>query len=67
MEFSGELDNPAALPANKEPPVPIGWEAGWTPKAVWIIWSRKKSLAVLQPVVSRLSYRLSYLDVGYNS
>jgi hypothetical protein len=27
----GQLHAPAALPLEKEPPVPIGYEVGWTP------------------------------------
>jgi hypothetical protein len=29
LEVSGQLHAPAALPPGKEPPVPIGKEAGW--------------------------------------
>jgi hypothetical protein len=35
MEVSGQLHAPAALPSGKEPPVPIGYEAGWAPQPVW--------------------------------
>jgi hypothetical protein len=31
MEMSGQLHTPATLPAGKEPLVPTGQEAGWTP------------------------------------
>jgi hypothetical protein len=27
----------------KEPPVPIGWEVGWTPEPVWTTWRRENS------------------------
>jgi hypothetical protein len=30
-EVSDQLHAPAALPTGKEPPVPIGYEAGWAP------------------------------------
>jgi hypothetical protein len=30
MEVSGQLHAPTALSPGKEPPVPIGKEAGWT-------------------------------------
>jgi hypothetical protein len=32
---SGQLHAPAALPPGKEPPVPIGYEVGWTSEPVW--------------------------------
>jgi hypothetical protein len=32
MEVSGQLHAPAALPPEKEPPVPLGYEAGWAPE-----------------------------------
>jgi hypothetical protein len=37
MEMSDELHAPAVLPPGKEPPVPIGWEAGWTSEPVWTL------------------------------
>jgi hypothetical protein len=36
MEVGGQLHSPTAFPARKEPPVPIGQEAGWTPELVWM-------------------------------
>jgi hypothetical protein len=32
---------PVASPPEKEPPVPIGKEAGWVPEPVWTLWRRK--------------------------
>jgi hypothetical protein len=32
---SGQLHGPAALPLWKELPVPIEWQAGWTPEPFW--------------------------------
>jgi hypothetical protein len=32
LEVSGELHAPAALLPGKEPPAPIGQEAGWAPE-----------------------------------
>jgi hypothetical protein len=62
MEARGQLHAPAALPPEKEPAVPIGYEVGWTPEPVWTTW-RKKILdphrdsisnpSVVQPVASR--------------
>jgi hypothetical protein len=43
MEVSGQLHAPAALPSAKEPLIPIGWEAGWAPKPVWMRWWKKFS------------------------
>jgi hypothetical protein len=47
-----------ALPPGKEPPVPIGQEAGWAPEPVWTQGLEEKSSApagdrtpVVQPVV----------------
>jgi hypothetical protein len=59
---SGQLHDPAASPTEKEPPIPIGWEAGWATVPLWTTWRRGKSrpywgsnsdcLAV-QPIASR--------------
>jgi hypothetical protein len=43
MEVSGKHHAPAALPVRKEPPVPIGYEAGWVPEPVWMLCRRRKS------------------------
>jgi hypothetical protein len=40
LEVSGQLHAPAALPTEKELPVPIGQEAGWTPEPVSTTWKR---------------------------
>jgi hypothetical protein len=62
MEVSGQFHVPAASPPRKEPPVPIGQEAGWTPEPVWTTWRRENSCphrdsnsdrSVVQPVASR--------------
>jgi len=42
MEVSGQLHAPAALPPGKEPSVPIGYEAGWTPEPFWTRWWKEK-------------------------
>jgi hypothetical protein len=69
--WSGQLHTPAALPPGEEPPVPIGWEAGWTSGPVWT-WRRKKFLTLptfeLRPLgrrsrsqsLNRLRYPGSY-------
>jgi hypothetical protein len=47
MEVSGQLSGLRALAAllpEKEPPVPIGYEARWAPEPVWKHWSREKAL-----------------------
>jgi hypothetical protein len=38
LEVSSQLQGPAALPPRKEPPVPTGYEVGWTPEPVWTTW-----------------------------
>jgi hypothetical protein len=43
MEVSGQLHAPAALPPVKEPLLPIGQEAGWTPEPFCTRWWRKNS------------------------
>jgi hypothetical protein len=49
-------------PTEKEPPVPIGYKAGWTTEPVWTSWGRENSWlyrdansdpSVVQPVASR--------------
>jgi hypothetical protein len=39
----GQLHAPTALPPGKDPSVPIGYEAGWTPGPVWTTWRRENS------------------------
>jgi hypothetical protein len=59
---SGRLQAPAALTTGKEPPVTIGYEAGWGPDTVRPLWSRDESLALLanEPrPSSQWLYRLS--------
>jgi hypothetical protein len=41
--MSGQFHAPAALSPGKEPPVPIGYEVGWTPEPVWTTWRSKNS------------------------
>jgi hypothetical protein len=57
MKVSGQLHDPTALPAVKEPPIPIGYVVWWTPEPVWTLWRREKILtpagnqtAVVYPV-----------------
>jgi hypothetical protein len=40
---SGQLHTPATLPPGKEPPVPIGYEAGRAPEPVWVTWRIENS------------------------
>jgi hypothetical protein len=42
MEVSGQFHAPDRLLPGEEPPVPIGWEAGWVPEAIWKLWRREK-------------------------
>jgi len=37
MEVICQLNAPAALPPGKEPPVPIGQEAGWAPHCLIVL------------------------------
>jgi hypothetical protein len=46
MGVSSQHHAPAALyPLGKEPPVPIGQEAGWAPEPVWTQGLEEKSSA----------------------
>jgi hypothetical protein len=49
MEVSGQLHAPAVYPPGKEPPEPIGQEAGWAPKQVWTLWRKKLALTGIEP------------------
>jgi hypothetical protein len=40
---SGQLHALASVPTEKEPPVSIGHEFGWTPKPLWTTWRRENS------------------------
>ena len=44
MDVSGQVHALADLPSVKEPPVPIGYEAGWAPQPVCTHWTKAKSL-----------------------
>jgi hypothetical protein len=62
--LSGHLHAPVALPAGKEPPIPIGQEAGWAPETVWTLEKRKKCLALARnqtPAVQLVALR--YTDL----
>jgi hypothetical protein len=77
LKMSSQLHASAALPSRKELPVPIGYEAGWTPEPVWTTWKTSwpyrdsnSEHSVVQPVVSRYTdfairwhaYRTELLD-----
>jgi hypothetical protein len=60
MEASGLLHAPAASLSGKDPPVPIGKEAGWASEPVWTLWSTEKSLVLarnLPPAVQPVARR----------
>jgi hypothetical protein len=44
MKVSGQLHPLPTSPPEKEPPVPIVYEAGWAPEPVTTLWRREKSL-----------------------
>jgi hypothetical protein len=46
MEVSGQLQAPGALPPEKEPPVPIGYDARWAPVQIWTRWRIEKLSAL---------------------
>jgi hypothetical protein len=45
MEVFGQLHALAVLSPGKEHQVTIGYEAGWAPERIWMLWSRDTSLA----------------------
>lgn len=45
MEVPGQHHALAGLLLVKEPPVPIGQEAGWVPQPVWAFWRGEEFLA----------------------
>jgi hypothetical protein len=44
MEVSSQLHALAALPPEKEPPVPIGQDVGWALEPGRMLWRRGRSL-----------------------
>jgi hypothetical protein len=61
LEVSGQFHAHPTLAPLKEPPVPIGQEAGWAPELVWMTWRSENSCPhwdlnsdplVIQPVAS---------------
>jgi hypothetical protein len=42
LEVRGQTHSLATLPLDKEPPVAIGYEAGWAPETVWTTWRGEK-------------------------
>jgi hypothetical protein len=48
MDVSHQLHAPAALPPRKQTRVPILQEAVWAPEPVWTLWSRDKSLSLVE-------------------
>jgi hypothetical protein len=61
MGVSGKLHASTALSPQKEPPVPIGEDAGWNPESVWPLWNREKSLVPAMNQTQDLSlYRFNY-------
>jgi hypothetical protein len=73
MGVSGQRHAPAALlPPGKEPPVPIGQEAGWAPEPVWTQRIEEKSFApagdrtpVVKPVVRHYTAWATRLLMAY--
>jgi len=54
MEVSGQLHVPDALPLGKEPLIPTGYKAQWTPELLWMWWQREKIHAENQNLVIQL-------------
>jgi hypothetical protein len=62
MEVSGQFLGPVALRQGKEPPVSIGWKAGWAPEHVWTLLLLPETEAgfLSHPAGSLLLYQLKY-------
>jgi len=59
LKVSGQFHAPTSLSPRKEPPVPIGYEAGWIPEPVWTRGAEKKippgnRTPVVQPLAQLL-------------
>jgi hypothetical protein len=48
LEVSGQLHAPAGLALRKKPPLPFGYEAGWTSEQVWRMWRKFLTLPGLE-------------------
>jgi hypothetical protein len=73
MEVSGQLYASTVLSPAKEPPPPIGQEAGWAPVTVWLLWriflplrEWNPSFSVVQPVAVTIPTELPRLCYTYN-
>jgi hypothetical protein len=57
MEGVGQLHASAALPQEKQPPVPVECEAVWAAQGVWTFWIIEKSLvpASLQSQIQKFA------------
>jgi hypothetical protein len=74
MEKSGQLHASAALPPEKDPLLPIGWEAVWAPEPVWTGGGGKEKNSqplpgleppIIQPIVHRYTTEVSrFLSAG---
>jgi hypothetical protein len=71
MEVTGrQLHAPATLPPENQPSAPIGWEAGWAPELLWMLWRSEKSLPAgnqtqdIQPVAHQFFFYLHYFLVN---
>jgi hypothetical protein len=60
MEVSGQRHASTVLSPGKGPMVRTGWEAGWAPEPVWMLWRREISFSpaenrtqAAQPVARR--------------
>jgi hypothetical protein len=65
--YFSNLQCPAALPPGKEPPVPIGWEDGWAPEAIWTTWRKLLTLTGLEFRPLDRSGSLQYVFIAWLS
>jgi hypothetical protein len=65
MHVSGQLHVPAPLPPGKEPPVPIGLEAGWAPEPVWTTRGRENPSPCRKSKPGLPSHRSSLCRLSY--
>jgi len=64
IEGEWSASRPAALIPEKQPPIPIGQEAGWAPEPVWTRW-RKEKYSLIDPAGEYAQTALVILNIFF--